>query len=305
LSSSVYAKVIVNPAAGAGKSGRLWPEIMGHFKGNGLKFDHHITEAPGHATELAKEAAKQGYEMVVAVGGDGTINEIVNGLYASGHLGKAALGIVSTGTGSDYVRTVGVSRNYKEACQAFLKPQIKAVDLGKLEYHKDGKPMERLFVNFAGTGFDAEMVRRITHQYKYMGALLSYLAGALATLVTYRNKEVLLKLDGEESLRKVCTVVMNNGRYGGGGMYTAPMAELDDGLFDIMIVGDISKPDFLASLPRLYKGTHITHRKVTMKRAKEIEITSKKNMALQADGELLGELPARVQVMPAALKIIM
>jgi diacylglycerol kinase (ATP) len=304
LNSTTYAKIIVNPAAGAGKSGKLWPEIMGHFKGNGLRFDHHITEAPGHATELAREAAKAGYEMVVAVGGDGTIHEIVNGLYASGNLGDALLGIVSTGTGSDYVRTVGVSKNYKDACQSFLKPKILSVDLGMVNYRQNGKEMERLFVNFAGTGFDAEIVRRTTHQFKYLGALPSYLMGALTTLITYRNKEVLLKLDGQESIRKVCTVIMNNGRYGGGGMYTAPGADLSDGLFDVMIVGDISKPDFMVSLPRLYKGTHVTHPKVTMKLAKTIEIESRKKMALQADGELLGELPARVCVLPSALKII-
>jgi YegS/Rv2252/BmrU family lipid kinase len=303
LNSTTYAKVIVNPAAGAGKSGRLWPEIMSHFKGNGFRFDHHMTEAPGHAAELAREAAKQGYELVVAVGGDGTIHEIVNGLYASGSLGDALLGIVSTGTGSDYIRTVGLSRNYKVACQSFISPKIRAVDLGKVEYRKNGKTLERLFVNFAGAGFDAEIARR-TQQTKLISPLVSYLTAALTTLVTYKNKDVLLKLDGVESIRKVCTVIMNNGRYGGGGMFTAPNAELSDGLFDVLIVGDISKPDFLVSLPRLYKGTHLTHRKVTMKQAKEIEIESRKKMSLQADGELLGELPARISVMPSALKII-
>jgi diacylglycerol kinase (ATP) len=304
LNQNTCAKIIVNPTAGAGKSGKLWPEIMGHFRGKGFRFEHHMTEAPGHATELARDAAKKGYELVVAVGGDGTIHEIVNGLYASGKLGDAVLGIVSTGTGSDYVRTVGVSKNYKDACLSFLQPKIVAVDLGKVEYRKNGKDMERLFVNFAGAGFDAEIVRRTTQQFKYLGALPSYLMGALTTLATYRNKEVLLKLDGEESIRKVCTVIVNNGRYGGGGMYTAPQADLSDGLFDIMIVGDISKPDFLVSLPRLYKGTHVTHPKVTMKLAKIIEIEARKKMALQADGELLGELPARISVMPSALKII-
>jgi len=294
----------VNPTAGAGKSGKLWPEIMGHFKGNGLRFEHQLTEAPGHATELAREAVKQGYEMVVAVGGDGTIHEIVNGLCASGNLASALLGIVSTGTGGDYVRTVGVPKNYQDACQSFLKPKIISVDLGKVEYRKNGKDMERLFVNFAGAGFDAEIVRRTTQQFKNLGALPSYLMGALTTLATYKNKEVLLKMDGQESIRKVCTVIVNNGRYGGGGMYTAPGADLSDGLFDVMIVGDISKPDFLVSLPRLYKGTHVTHPKVTMLKAKEIEIEARKKMALQADGELLGELPARIRVLPSALKII-
>jgi diacylglycerol kinase (ATP) len=304
LNSKTYAKVIVNPAAGAGKTGRLWPEIMGLFKGNGLRFEHDLTEAPGHAVELAREAARQGYEMVVAVGGDGTIHEIVNGLYASGCLSDALLGIVSTGTGSDYIRTIGIPRAYKDACQRMMEPKIRAVDLGIVEFRRHGGIAERIFVNFAGAGFDAEIVRRTTQQFKSLGALPSYLLGTLTTLITYKNKDVSIKIDGVEEHRRVCTIITNNGRYGGGGMFTAPNAELSDGLFDVMIVDDITKPDFLVSLPRLYKGTHLTHPKVTMKPAREIEIHAKQKMSLQADGELLGEVPARIRIMPLALNII-
>ncbi len=304
MNSKTFAKIIVNPAAGAGKTARLWPQISSLFTGNGMRFEHKMTEAPGHAIELAKEAAEQGYEMVVAVGGDGTIHEIVNGLYNSGYLADALLGIVSTGTGSDYIRTIGVPRAYEDACQRFVEPKIRAVDLGIVEYRRRGGTAERIFVNFAGAGFDAEIVRRTKTTFKSLGALPSYLLGALTTLATYRNKDVHLKLDGEEMQKKICTVIMNNGRYGGGGMNTAPNAELSDGLFDVMIVDNITKPDFLISLPRLYKGTHLNHPHVTMKRAKEIEIHSKQKMALQADGELLGEVPARIRIMPSALNII-
>jgi diacylglycerol kinase (ATP) len=304
LNASTIARVIVNPAAGAGKSGKNWPEIMNLFKHNGMRFDHKMTEAPGHAIALAREAAQQGYELVVAVGGDGTIHEVVNGLYSSGRLSDAVLGIISTGTGGDYVRTVGLPLGFEAACQKLIKPRIRAVDLGVVEYRRHGAAAERIFVNFAGTGFDAELVRRVKTNFKSLGALPAYLLGALTTLVTYKNKDVYLKMDGEEIQRKVCTVIMNNGRYGGGGMNTAPNAELSDGLFDVLIVGNITKPDFLMSLPRLYKGTHLNHRHVTMKRASEIEIDSKHKMALQADGELLGEVPARIRILPSALKII-
>ena len=302
--NSKYARVIVNPAAGAGKTGRLWPQIMGLFKKHGLRFEHDITEAPGHAIELARDAANKGYDMVVAVGGDGTIHEIVNGLYASGCIADALLGIVSTGTGSDYIRTIGIPRKYEDACKCLLQPKTRTVDLGVVEYAKNGGRAERLFVNFAGMGFDAEIVRRTTQQFKSLGALPSYLMGTLTTIIAYRNKDIFLKLDGEETERRVCTVIMNNGRYGGGGMFTAPNADIADGLFDVMIIDDVSKPDLLMSLPRIYKGTHLTHPKVTMKRAKEIEIRSKQKMQLQADGELLGEVPARVRILPAALNII-
>ncbi|MBN1176198.1 MAG: diacylglycerol kinase family lipid kinase [Dehalococcoidales bacterium] len=302
--SSTYAKVIVNPAAGAGKTARLWPQIMDLFKGQGLRFEHDITEAPGHAIELAREAACNGYNMVVSVGGDGTINEIVNGIYASGNIKEALLGIVSTGTGSDYIRTIGIPKHFNDACRCFVEPRHLTVDLGMVEYENDGQKVERLFVNFAGMGFDAEIVRRTTQQYKAMGGLLSYLVSTIATILTYRNKDITLIVDGGVVDKKVCTVVMNNGRYGGGGMFTAPHATIDDGYFDVMIIGDISKPDLLWSLPRVYRGTHLTHPRVTMRKAKEIEIRSAQPMHIQADGELLGQVPARFRILPSVLKIV-
>jgi diacylglycerol kinase (ATP) len=305
LLSQIYAKIIVNPAAGAGKTGKLWPRIMNVFKGYGLRFEHDMTEAPGHATELAKTAAQNGYNAVISVGGDGTINEIVNGLYASGNMRETLLGIVSTGTGGDYIRTVGFPRRFEDACRRFIQPEKRTVDIGVVEYTKNGGREERLFVNFAGMGFDAEIVRRTTQQFKKLGALPSYLMGTFTTLVSYKNKKISMVVDGREEERKVCTVIMNNGRYGGGGMFTAPGADLDDGLLDVLIVGDLSKPDFLRSLPRIYRGTHLTHPKVEMKKAKQIEVKSLDGrMHLQADGELLGEVPARFQMLPEALNII-
>lgn len=263
-----------------------------------------MTEAPGHAIELARSAAERGHELVVSVGGDGTVNEVVNGLYDAGNIGDVALGIISTGTGSDYIRTIGIPRSYEEACQCLMSPGRLTVDLGIVEYMSNGQTVKRLFVNFAGLGFDAEIVRRTTQEFKALGSTASYLAGLFTTLLFYRNKEISIIMDGEEVKRRVCTVLMNNGKYGGGGMLTAPDADLGDGLLDVLVIGDLSKPDLLWSLPRIYKGTHLTHPKVTMKRAREVEIRSAQPLQFQADGELLGELPARFRVLPAALSII-
>jgi diacylglycerol kinase (ATP) len=303
--SSKFAKVIVNPAAGAGKTGKLWPRIMSTFKGHGLRFEHDLTEGPGHAIELAKAAGKNGYDMVISVGGDGTIHEIVNGLYASGNIKDNMLGIVSTGTGGDYIRTTGTPHNYEDGCRRFLQPQKRTVDLGVVEYQKNGSRAERLFVNFAGMGIDSEIVRRTTQQYKKLGSLPSYLLGMFVSLVKYKNHKVSITIDGKTQESRILTVIMNNGKYGGGGMYTAPQADLADGFLDVMVAGDLSKPDFLWSLPRLYKGTHLTHPKVESQKAKEIEVKSLgERLFLQADGELLGEVPARFRILPAALNII-
>ena len=299
-----YARLIVNPIAGAGKSAKKWPQIMGLLQSIGLDFEHDLTEAPGHARELAKAAAQKGYELVVSVGGDGTINEVVNGLYDAGNIADVMLGIISTGTGGDYIRTIGIPRAYQEACQCLKSPRKFAVDVGAVEYFSDGQMVKRLFVNFAGLGFDAEIVKATTRKFKALNSTASYLIGLLTALLFYKNKGITLIIDGEVLESKVCTVLLSNGRYGGGGMLAAPDADLADGLLDVLIIGDLSKPDLLWSLPRVYKGTHLTHSKVTLKKAREIEIRSEESVPLQADGELLGELPARFYVLPSALKVV-
>ena len=295
--------MIVNPTAGAGRTAGRWPQIIGLMKSLGLRFEHDLTEAPGHAVELAKSAARKGYDLVVAVGGDGTINEVVNGLYQSGRIKEVMLGIISTGSGSDYIRTVGIPRDYKEACYRLTNPRKLQVDLGVAEYMTNQKMVKRLFVNFAGLGFDAEVVKATTQTFKALGSMPSYLMGLLTTLLFYQNKDVSLILDGKAEDRRVCTVIVSNGKYGGGGMRVAPNADLTDGLLDVLMINDLSKPDLLWSLPRVYKGTHLTHPKVTIKRAREIDIRSGQQMSLQADGELIGEAPAHFYILPAALSI--
>jgi YegS/Rv2252/BmrU family lipid kinase len=297
-------RVIVNPAAGAGKTAKKWPEIMSLLKSLGLDFEHDMTEAPGHAIELAKSAVGKGYEMVVSVGGDGTIHEIVNGIHEAGGNADVVVGIVNTGTGADYIRTIGVPRRYKEACRCLLSPGRRTVDLGVVEYTNGGQRKKRLFVNFAGIGFDAEVVKATTEKFKALGDMPSYLMGLFSTLMSYENRDVSIIIDGEHGERRVCTIMMNNGRYGGGGMLPAPNADPGDGFFDVVIIDDITKPDLIVSIPRIYRGTHLTHPKVTLMRAREVEIRPTLTSAVQADGELLGEAPARFSVLPAALNIV-
>lgn len=299
-----YARLIVNPAAGAGKTARYWPIISNSLKKMGLKFEHDLTEAPGHAIELTKAAVSKGYKVIISVGGDGTINEVVNGLYVTGSLNDVAMGIIGTGTGGDYIRTLGIPRNYLQACERLLHPTKMVVDLGLVEHTIAGEPKKRLFANFAGLGFDAEVVKATTIRFKSLGSVASYLMGLLTTLVSYRNREISVKLDGKPENRKICTIIMSIGKYGGGSMFIAPDADPRDGLFDVVSIGDVSKPDLLYSLPRVYRGTHLTHPKITLNRAKTVEIESKVAIALQADGELLGQAPARFNILPAALNLL-
>lgn len=273
------------------------------LKSLGLHFEYEVTEAPGHAIELAQTAARKGYEMVVSVGGDGTINEVVNGLHNAGSAGNITLGVISTGTGSDYIRSVGISPQYEEACQHLLSPRKLTVDLGIVDFKNNGQMRHRLFVNFAGLGFDAEVVKATTQKFKRLGGLPSYLLATLTTFLFYQNREVSLNIDGHADTRKVCTIIMSHGKYGGGKMLVAPNADPRDGYFDVLVIGDLGKLDLLCSLPRVYRGTHLTHPKVFMKRAREIVIQSAQRMFLQADGEFLGEAPSTFRVLPSALTL--
>jgi YegS/Rv2252/BmrU family lipid kinase len=299
-----HARVIINPAAGAGRTARLYHGVLDCLRGQGITFDHDLTRAPGHGMDLARDAGREGYEMVVVVGGDGTIHEVVNGLESGQALGRMALGIVHTGAGGDYVRTLGLDLRPEESCRRLGLRRRKKFDLGLVEYTAGGKPARRIFVNFAGHGIDAAIVRATTGTFKKLGAKPAYYLGMLTSFIGYRNAEVALKLDGVARRGRYCTIILSIGKYGGGSMKVAPDADPADGLFDVVQIGDLSKPDLLYSFPRIYKGTHVTHPKVRISRAVEVEIAAERDWPLQADGELLGSAPARFSLLPGALTVM-
>jgi len=301
-----YAKVIVNPVAGAYSTRRKWPLISQRLRDAGLSFDHEYTEGVGHAIELARVAASDGYRYLVAVGGDGTVNEVANGILSSTSSRRTTLGVVSTGTGSDFVRSVGIPRDYAIACSSVTSPRRLLIDVGVVEYRRAGKSQRRFFVNAAGIGFDAEVVEKTERLPKYFGGTIPYLVGLVRTLFSYRNKSVVLRLGTKAETARILTVVVANGCYLGGGMHVAPQAELDDSLLDVMIVGDVGKFELLKTLPMVYKGTHVTHPKVSMEKTPHITIESElsERVLVHADGELLGEAPATFWLMPLALSIV-
>ncbi len=187
-----YAKVIVNPVAGAYSTRRKWPRISKLLRHVGLSFDYEYTEGVGHAIELARAAASDGYRYLVAVGGDGTVNEVANGILHSTGSGDIVLGIVSTGTGSDFVRSVGIPRDYTSACSFLTSSRRLLIDVGIVEYKSKGQSLRRFFVNAAGVGFDAAVVEATERLPKYLGGTIPYLVEAPRSLFTYRNKSVVL-----------------------------------------------------------------------------------------------------------------
>jgi len=299
-----YAKVIVNPVAGAYSTRRKWPRISKLLRHVGLSFDYEYTEGVGHAIEIARAAASDGYRYVVAVGGDGTVNEVANGILYSTSSSNTSLGIVSTGTGSDFARSVGIPRDYTAACSFLTSSRRLVIDVGVVEYKSKGQTLQRFFVNAAGVGFDAAVVEATEHLPKYFGGTIPYLAGLLRTLFGYQNKSVVLHLGDKVEVKRILSVVVANGCYFGGGMHVTPQAELNNSLLDVMTVGDIGKFELLKALPMVYKGTHISHPKVRMEKATHIIIESSERILVHADGELLGEGPASFWLMPAALSIV-
>jgi len=302
--SVLPAKVIVNPVAGASSTRRKWPIISRLLDRVGLPFDFEYTEGVGHAIELARIAASDGYRYLVAVGGDGTVNEVANGILHSTNAATTALGIVSTGTGSDFIRSVGISRDYATACSTLTSSRRLSIDVGVVEYQRQGQTLKRFFINTAGVGFDAAAVRETERMPKFFGGTIPYVAGMLRTLFTYKNKPVVIRVGDEVESYRVLDVAVANGGYLGGGMHIAPEADLGDSLLDVVIVGDMGKLEFLKEFPKVYKGTHINLPKVTMKKGTDIAIESSEAVLVYADGELLGECPASFRVVPGALSLV-
>ncbi|MCJ7425623.1 MAG: diacylglycerol kinase family lipid kinase [Dehalococcoidales bacterium] len=302
--ATVRTKVIVNPVAGARSTRRKWPIISRLLERIGLTFDFDYTEGVGHAMELARIAASDGYRYLVAVGGDGTVNEVANGILHSTNASTTTLGVVSTGTGSDFARSAGLARDYTTACANLTSSKRLTIDVGLVEYQRDGKRQERFFVNSAGVGFDAAVVKETERLPKFFGGTIPYVAGMLRALVSYKNKDIVLKVGDEEESRRVLNVAVANGNYCGGGMRIAPEAKLDDRLLDVVIIGDMGKLELLKEFPTVYKGTHINHPKVSMRKVTNVSIESAEPMLVYADGEMLGECPASFRVVPATLSLV-
>lgn len=298
-------KLIVNPVAANGAVGKNWPHLRDFLQTKGAKFDAVLTEKPGHATQLARQALDEGHQTIVAVGGDGTVNEVLNGLMVEGATAsEVMLGIIPWGTGADFSRSLGIPHDYRGACGHLLRFETRLVDVGKITCLREGREVERYFINAAGLGFDGEVAELANRSPKVLGGTMTYLACLFISLVTYRNKNVEFSFDGQHVRGRLNSVIVCNGRYLGGGMFMAPEASFDDGIFDVVILGNLNKLEVVANLPRVYKGTHLTHPKVSLCHAREVHVEARERMFLQADGELIGEAPATFQVVPRALRVV-
>ena len=301
------AKFIVNPASANGSTGKLW-DTLEQAIGNEIgKVDASFTTAANHATGLAREALDDGFEMIVAVGGDGTVNEVVNGFFDSGAPVNpdAVLGVISRGTGSDFIKTMNLPREIEEAARVLKGRAVKRCDAGRFTSRgPGGKEMERYFINIADFGVGGEAVERVNNTSKAFGGFLSFLYGTLKTLWVYKGKKVKFRIDDDSEIEQaINTVVIANGQYFGGGMQIAPEAIADDGLFDIVILDDLSFEESLLNIPKLYKGTHINDPKVTCYRGKTLVAESDEDVLIDVEGEHGGMLPAKFEIIPSSINV--
>ncbi|HLV09336.1 MAG TPA: diacylglycerol kinase family protein [Halanaerobiales bacterium] len=300
--------VIVNPVSANGRTARRWPEHEKYLKKKGLKMDVYYTKYPFHAAELARKAVKENYMYLMVVGGDGTLNEVVNGLIEDGVFisSEIKLIIFSQGTGCDFIRALGLKNDVAGVYRVIKEGRIRKIDIGRVTYQsKQGKEKERYFINIADFGIGAETVELVNRSSKIMGGFLSYLLGVLRTIVRYRNREVQLRIDAQNILyREINSVMVGNGEYFGGGVWIAPGADPGDGLFKIIVLEDFTKLEIITNLIKAYKGTHLSHPKVKAFEGRDIRLDSSERIIIEADGEIFGYLPARFSLLDTKVPIL-
>jgi YegS/Rv2252/BmrU family lipid kinase len=301
--------VIVNPRSANGSTGRRWAEIDRRLRAALPAFDVAFTERPNHATDLARKGAAD-HEQVIVVGGDGTINEVVNGLLADDRPVRAdlVLAIVPQGTGADFVRTMGIPHDLDAAVQRLATGTAREVDVAKAIYRRpDGSESVRYFINEASVGMGAVVCVEVNRGSKRLGGRLSFLRGILIATLRYRSQPVLFSVDGgpAEELR-LRNAWIANGRFSGGGICSAPRARPDDGLLDVVRIPDLGLWENIASMPRLRSGAFVKHPKVVYATARRVEVQPAGPVALhiEMEGEPIGSIPATFEVLDTRLRVL-
>jgi diacylglycerol kinase (ATP) len=268
----------------------------------GLGGETLVSERPGHVIELAEQAARGGAELVVSVGGDGTLNEAVNGLMRAGT--PTELAIVPIGTGMDFVRTYGIPTKFDDAVRTALAGKVRTIDLGRVSFRTwAGEDAERYVANVGSVGMSAAVAQRANGMSKVLGGRMTFFYALVRVFFEWQNTVVDVDLDGDRRSARMHDVVVANGQYHGGAMWLAPEARPDDGLFDVLTIGDITKLDFATTAPKLYRGAHLAHPKVDLVRARVVSVDARERLPIELDGEQVGTTPVRFEIVPGALRV--
>lgn len=290
------AFAIVNPAAGHGRGARLARTIGEEFEAAGMTLEVAVSPGPGEIARLASAAVDDGHTVVLAVGGDGTANEVANGIVG----GPAALALYPIGSGNDLARSLGYPRGRARAHLArwlVTEARRRTIDVGEVN--------GRVFLNAAGVGIDGHVAERVVATERVIGPRwAAYLIGSLISIATYRPQRMEVRIDGEPRSGRFLTIVASNGRFFGSGMQPAPRARLDDGMLDVTVAGDLSKVASVAALARLYFGKHENGTTIVTRPAREVEIDLPRTVPMEVDGEVARADHVRIGVRPRALDVL-
>ncbi len=302
--------IVVNPKAGSNKCKEDWPEIKSLLETNGFDFQFAITQYQRHAIELVQDALESGYHNFISVGGDGTLNEVINGIFINHQqlLPEIVLGVITVGTGNDWGRTHKMPADYDKMITVLKSQNIFNHDIGKAKYRFDNDDKNRYFINIAGMGFDAMVAKKVNVlKEKGFRGLLVYMYSLLSSLIGFKSAQLIIYSEGK-MIYSNSTFLASIGicKYNGGGMMLLPDAIPDDGLFDVTIIRKVSRLKVLANIKNVFDGSFVKIKEVKRFRGKSFTIISEPPHALnlETDGESLGNSPLDFEVLPKALKII-
>ena len=299
--------VLVNPTSGDNKGQADWGKISSLLQDHNIEYHHRFTDYAMHGVSLVKELVAQGCQKIIVCGGDGFLNEVINGLFTQNSIDTKhiTLGMIPVGTGNDWFRSFYIPFDYDGAIQAIKRGKTIKHDIGRVYYQLHGEEYSSYFINMCGIGFDAEVAKKVNvDKGKGHSGPLKYQYHLFTSLVSYNPTKIKIMLDGVEVKQEVFSMTVGIGQYNGGGMKQLPSAKVDDGLFDLTIIKKISRLKVVKNVKRLYDGSFIDLPEVLTLTGKEIVIESEPQAWIEVDGESLGHTPFRFEIIPNAISVI-
>lgn len=288
------AAFIVNNTAGRNRTFKIWPQLEPKLREKEPDFAVFFTPFKGAGTEVAGKLQNEGFQRMIVVGGDGTLHEVINGINPK----QVTIGIIPTGTGNDFCRSMGIPLDPFAAVDYIFSNQIQAIDLGCVN--------GRRFINIAGIGFDAEVAKEVNENrvLQYLSGTAAYLIAVFIKLFRYKNVPATVSIDSKKIESNLFLAAVGNANYYGGGMKIVPQAVINDGLFHLCIGQDINFFDAVVILPKIFSGRHTEHPKVSFMSGRSVTLTSEKPLAVHADGEIVSVTPASFNILPSCLRIL-
>ncbi len=298
--------MIVNPHSSGSKAIKLWPIIKENLEKERFDFEYEFTKGRMDAYYLTIKAIKDRYRKIIGVGGDGTINEIINGIFNQNFANPEdiIIGVIPTGTGNDWGKTIGIPNNYFQAIEVIKNGKIIEQDVGKVLYYENNEEKRRYFVNIAGMFFDAVVTKNTNiSKDKNKSGTFSYLLNLITSLFKYKPQKAKIIIDGEIINEKIFTMAVGICKYSGGGMMMLPDAIYNDGYFDITLIKDVPKMQVIRNIKKIFDGSFVNLKWVKQFRGKNIEIESKEKIYLEVDGENLGHTPFKFSIIEKSLNV--